>query len=192
MLTADQTAIAEPRVIAEQPALVDQRVPTDQRAPADQRASEAQPANDVKLANADHPEQADRWATEDRQVDVRTAHPPVQVVLQAVVAPQAAVAPLAVVVRQAAAEASRWDHEPATVAEDLRGRVKVREAKEVEVVVALDQQEVDQQEVAVEKHPEARKAARAAEKDDRLAAEAKTSLYYRKLKFSYALWSHRD
>ena len=174
MLTADQTEIAELRGIAEHPALVDQRVL------ADQQASEAQPANDVKLANADHPERADRWATEDRQVDVRTAHPPVQVVRQVVV------------VRQAVVEANRWDQEPVTVAEDLRGRVKVRVAKEAEVVVALDQQEVDQQEVAVERHPEARKAVRAAEKADRLAAAAKTSLYYRNLKFSYALWSHRD
>ena len=192
VLTADQTEIAELRVIAEQPALADQRVPADQQVLADQQASEAQPANDVKLANADHPEQADRWATEDRLVDVRTAHPPVQIVRQAVVVLLAVVVRQAVDVRQAAAEASRWDLEPATVAEDLRGRVKAREAKEAEVVVALDQQEVDQQEVAVEKHPEARKAARGAEKADRLAAEAKTSLYYRNLKFSYALWSHRD
>ena len=115
-----------------------------------------------------------------------------QIVRQAVVVLLAVVVRQAVDVRQAAAEASRWDLEPATVAEDLRGRVKAREAKEAEVVVALDQQEVDQQEVAVEKHPEARKAARGAEKADRLAAEAKTSLYYRNLKFSYALWSHRD
>ncbi len=185
MLTADQTEIAEPREIAEHPARVDQQVL------ADQQASEAQPASDVKLANADLPEQADRWATEDRQVDDRTAHPPVQIVRQAAVVRQAVVVRQAAVVPQAVAEASRWDQEPATVAEDLRGRVKVREAKEAEVAVALDQQEVDQQEAAVEKHPEARKVARAAEKADRLAAEAKTSLYYRNLKFSYVLWSHR-
>jgi hypothetical protein len=81
--------------------------------------------------------------------------------------------PPAVAAPPAAAEASRWDQEPVTAAEDLLGRVKVRVAKGDEVAVALDPRVLDPQEAAAENHPEARRAARVAEKADRLAAVAK-------------------